>query len=218
MVRTLSALMMAAALMAGPAMAQSGKPAEPIRQIAVYVTPYYNNDGKGGVQVAVDRALDRLLASNAAADVLKVRDMVAAKPAEVAPNTLMVLASRLYDVGQRDEAVFWFYVARYRFLTLVSVLDDGRLAEANTATRAFVELVGPAINGYAVCNLDKQAEAERRALAWVTVAAASSIWRWTWATASKRGRRAGFSGTVSLLRSATSGSRCLPLSRNSKCR
>jgi hypothetical protein len=168
MARTLSALMMAAALMAGPAMAQSGKPAEPIRQIAVYVTPYYNNDGQGGVQVSVDRALDRLLASNAAADVLKVRDMVAAKPAEVAPNTLMVLASRLYDVGQRDEAVFWFYVARYRFLTLVSVLDDGRLAEANTATRAFVELVGPAINGYAFCNLEKQDEAERRALAWVT--------------------------------------------------
>ena len=157
-----------AATMAAPASAQPAQAPQPIRQIAVYVTPYYNNDGKGRVEVAVDKRFDRLLASEQAADVLKVRDLVAAQPADVAPTTLMVLASRLYDVGARDEAVFWFYVARYRFLTLVSVLDDGRFGEAVTATRAFVELVGPAINGYAFCNLETQDEAERRALAWVT--------------------------------------------------
>jgi hypothetical protein len=168
MVRTLSALMMAAAALAAPAAAQNDKPAQPIRQIAVYVTPWYNNDGNGRVQVAVDRALDRLLASSTAADVLKARDLVAGSPGGHGPVTLMVLASRLYDVGERDEAVFWFYAARYRFLTLMGVLDDGRFAQAITATRAFVELIGPAINGYAFCNLEKQDQAERRALAWVT--------------------------------------------------
>jgi hypothetical protein len=158
------ALAIAAAL-AGPALAQD---VAPLRKIGIYVTPYYNSDDGGRVVVAVDRKFDTLLASSDPADVLKVRDMVAAQPGPVAPNTLMVLASRLYDVGERDEAVFWFYAARYRFLTLLGVLDDGRFGEANTATRAFVELAGPAINGYAFCNLEKQDQAERKAIAWVT--------------------------------------------------
>ena len=37
--------------------------------------------------------------------------------------TMMVLAIRLYDVGLRDDAVFWFYVARARYITLEDVLD-----------------------------------------------------------------------------------------------
>ena len=168
MVRRLAVPLLVAALLAGSAMAQEARPAAPIRQIAVYVTPYYNNDGRGGVQVAVDRAFDRLLAAPDRASILRVRDAVAASPARHDPVTLMVLASRLYDVGERDEAVFWFYAGRYRFLTLVSVLDDGRRGDRNTATRALVELVGPAINGYAFCNLETQAAAEERALAWVT--------------------------------------------------
>jgi hypothetical protein len=159
---------LAAILATGLAASALAQTPQPIRRISIYVTPYYNSDAPTGVQVAVDRAFDTLLASDKPGDILKVRDMVAAKPASVAPNTLMVLASRLYDVGERDEAVFWFYAARYRFLTLISVLDDGRFGEANMATRAFVELAGPAINGYAFCNLEKQAQAEEKAIAWVT--------------------------------------------------
>ena len=76
------------ALWAGAATAQEARPATPIRQIAVYVTPHYNNDGRGSVQVAVDRAFDRLLASPAPADILKVRDAVAASPAaSIQPRT-----------------------------------------------------------------------------------------------------------------------------------
>ena len=33
------------------------------------------------------------------------------------PMTIMVLAIRLYDVGLRDDAVFWFYAAKNRFAT-----------------------------------------------------------------------------------------------------
>ena len=29
--------------------------------------------------------------------------------------TMMVLAIRLYDVGLRDDAVFWFYAAKDRY-------------------------------------------------------------------------------------------------------
>ena len=35
----------------------------------------------------------------------------------------MVLAIRFYDVGLRDDAVFWFYAAKDRYLTLDEVVD-----------------------------------------------------------------------------------------------
>ena len=38
--------------------------------------------------------------------------MIVAKPQVVTPMTMMVLAIRLYDVGLRDDAVFWFYASR----------------------------------------------------------------------------------------------------------
>jgi hypothetical protein len=37
--------------------------------------------------------------------------------------TMMVLAIRLYDIGERDEAVFWFYAAKARTIVLLEVLD-----------------------------------------------------------------------------------------------
>jgi len=38
--------------------------------------------------------------------------MIVARPEAVTPMTMMVLAIRLYDVGLRDDAVFWFYASR----------------------------------------------------------------------------------------------------------
>ena len=37
--------------------------------------------------------------------------------------TMMVLSIRLYDVGLRDDAVFWFYVAKDRYIVLSEVLN-----------------------------------------------------------------------------------------------
>jgi hypothetical protein len=83
--------------------------------------------------------------------------------------TLMVLAIRLYDVGLRDDAVFWFYAARDRFTTLSAVLDTNTqaLVQAERATRAFALKAGPVINGYAYCDIAKQKETRKRALEWV---------------------------------------------------
>ena len=46
-----------------------------------------------------------------------------AKPKLVTPMTMMVLAIRFYDVGLRDDAVFWFYVAKDRYIVMSEVLD-----------------------------------------------------------------------------------------------
>ena len=49
--------------------------------------------------------------------------------------TLMVLAIRLYDVGGcRDDAVFWFYAAENRYLTLEDVRGRQRATASPRST------------------------------------------------------------------------------------
>ena len=145
--------------------------AAPVRQIAVYVQPYYAAAEKPGdrPQVKVGAKFDALLASNRKADIVAARDLVLAEPQRVTPMTMMVVAIRLYDVGLRDDAVFWFYVAKDRYFTVRGVLDVNTpaLAQVEDAVRNFATLAGPAINGYAFCDLAKQQEARRKSIAWV---------------------------------------------------
>jgi hypothetical protein len=113
--------------------------AEPVRRIDVYVTPFYEaaRTPDGQPQVAVGTQFNDLLASNRREDILAARDLIAAKPDLVTPMTLMVLAIRFYDVGLRDDAVFWFYVAKDRYIVMSDVLDTRTqlLAEADTAVK-----------------------------------------------------------------------------------
>lgn len=145
--------------------------AEPVRQIGIYVEPFYRAAQAAGGQprVGVGKQYNELLASSKREDILAARDLVTAKPALVTPMTLMVLAIRFYDVGMRDEAVFWFYAAKDRYIVMSEVLDfkTQLLAQADDAVRSFSTLAGPVINGYAFCDLAKQKEAHARAVAWV---------------------------------------------------
>jgi hypothetical protein len=145
--------------------------AEPVRHIGIYVEPFYRSaQAPGGpVHVGVGKQYNELLASDKREDILAARDLVTAKPALVTPMTLMVLAIRFYDVGLRDEAVFWFYAAKDRYIVMSEVLDvkTQLLAQADDAMRSFSTLAGPAINGYAFCDLVKQKEAHAKAVAWV---------------------------------------------------
>ncbi len=107
--------------------------------------------------------------SNKREDILAARDLIVAEPKLVTPMTMMVLAIRLYDVGLRDDAVFWFYVAKDRYIVMSEVLDvkTQALAQADDAVRNFSTLAGPFINGYAFCDLAKQKELHAKAVDWV---------------------------------------------------
>lgn len=145
--------------------------AEPVRHIAIYVQPYYQAADRADQppQVAIGAGLSGLLASTRRQDIVAARDRIVAEPKLVTPMTMMVLAIRLYDVGLRDDAVFWFYVAKDRFITLSQVLDVERsgLSQVEDAVRSFATLAGPVINGYAFCDLARQKELRAKALAWV---------------------------------------------------
>ena len=161
-------LTLAAALLVWPLVAIA---AEPVRQIGVYVQPFYEAGRTPGEppQVAVGQQYNELLSSNRRENILAARDLIVAKPAVVTPMAMMVLAIRLYDVGLRDDAVFWFYVAKERYIVMSEVLDvkTQALAQADDAVRSFATLAGPVINGYAFCDLAKQKELHAKAVEWV---------------------------------------------------
>jgi hypothetical protein len=144
--------------------------AEPVRHVAIHVQPYYEAAREPGGQprVAVGNSF-AALASNRREDIVAVRDRIIADSKLATPMTLMVLAIRLYDVGLRDDAVFWFYAAKDRFLTLDKVVDVGAggLAQVEDAIRNFSTLAGPIINGYAFCDIANQQAIRARALDWV---------------------------------------------------
>jgi hypothetical protein len=161
-----------AAAMAAPAPSRDTEAdTKPVKQIDIYVTPYYVSAKTldGHPNVAVNTAFDTQLSSNKREDILAVRDAIQAQPKLITPMTLMVLAIRLYDVGLRDDAVFWFYVAKNRYITMTDVVDINAppLAGVDDAMGSFATLAGPFINSYAFCNLAKQRDAEVKSIAWI---------------------------------------------------
>jgi len=143
----------------------------PVKHIGISVAPYYQAARSPGTHptVSVDKEFDTKLASNHKEDILVVRNAIEFNPQPITPVTLMVLAIRLYDVGLRDDAVFWFYVAKNRYITMSEVLNtkSPELIQIEEAIKSFALLAGPFINSYAFCDLDKQWNAMTQAITWI---------------------------------------------------
>jgi len=144
--------------------------ASPVKRIDIHVVPYYEAAKAPGAtpSVSVGKAYDALLASNRREDIVRARDEILHNNSLVTPMTMMVLAIRLYDVGLRDDSVFWFYAAKDRYVTLAGVSDTKsvELAQVEDAVKNFVYLAGPVINGYAFCDVARQQELRQKALKW----------------------------------------------------
>lgn len=141
---------------------------DPVRRINVFVEPYYRaaDTSTGTPQVAVGRAFDERLSMNDPQKIKEVEAEIRSKSDLITPMTLMVLSIRLYDMGFRDDAVFWHYVAKDRMFTIARVISGG-VAGAITATRDFASTAGYTINGYAFCDFAKQKASRRSAFEWV---------------------------------------------------
>lgn len=162
----LAAFLLAGAMSMG---AQVPRELSAVRSVDIYVMPYYSANGGKVEQVAVYDKIDPLLASGNLQDFKKAVKLVEEAPQMVTPMTFFVISARAYDLGLRDEAVFWFYVAKNRAITLRGVIDleNKMFFESTAAIGAFIKLVGDVINPYAFCDLAKQREASVRALEWV---------------------------------------------------
>ena len=148
----------------GSAAANDGK----VRSVDIYVTPYYSaNAGKAEFVKVYDK-IDDLLKSGKVEEFKKAEKIVQDAPQMVSPITLFVLSARAYDLGLRDDAVFWFYVAKNRAILLRGVIDmEGeKFTDMVAAIGAFMKLVGDVVNPYAFCDIKKQQEIADKALEW----------------------------------------------------
>ena len=137
--------------MDSPAAWKAGMP------IPIYVAPFYDSKGP---QINAGPFSGPLRTANADT----IRDVAAQMKQQwdsLPVETMYVAAIRHYDLGQKDEAVYWFYSAQYRdrFFRLIVAgelaNDAGAIARETTAAHAaFRELAGEYINGYAYGNLD----------------------------------------------------------------
>jgi hypothetical protein len=133
--------------------------------IDVYVTPYYNSKGP---EIRIGR-FSSGLASTKEADFLTTIARMKKEWDKLTFLELYVAAIRLYDLGYRKEAVYWFYSAQYRGRQFGILLDQAKMGSIGSpgfellhAQNAFYQLVGPYINGYAFEDTDGLAQIVER--------------------------------------------------------
>ena len=126
--------------------------------IEIYVTPYYNSKGPA---IDVGPFSGGLAAKSESEFVATISKMKQSWDTLNFPE-VYVAAIRLYDMGFRNESIYWFYSAQYRgrlFATLIDRDKMGSIGNAGfelfQAQNAFQQLVGPYINGYAFGEIDQ---------------------------------------------------------------
>jgi hypothetical protein len=156
MKRALFSLLVASCC-AGSGRAQATKDAG---RIEIYVTPYYNC---AGPRINIGQYSEGLSAKSDAKFVATISRMKQ-NWANLSFIELYVGAIRLYDMGYRNEATYWFYSAQYRGRVFATLLDERKKGsigdtgfELSQAQNAFQQLAGPYLNGYAFGDIERLA-------------------------------------------------------------
>src|SRR5213078_4836051 len=97
--------------------------------IDVYVTPYYNSKGP---EVKVGRFSSGLASAKEDEFLATIAEMKKDWERLTFPE-LYVAATRLYDLGYRKEAVYWFYSAQYRGRQFGILLDQSKMGSIGSA-------------------------------------------------------------------------------------
>src|SRR6266481_9492277 len=133
--------------------------------IDAYVTPYYDSKGPA---VSVGRFSSGLASAKEDDFLTTIAQMKKGWDRLTFPE-LYVGAIRLYDLGYRKEAVYWFYSAQYRGRQFGVLLDQAKMGSIGSpgfellqAQNVFFQLVGPYINGYAFGDMDGLVEVVER--------------------------------------------------------
>lgn len=163
--RTIIALLAAflSSLVAG-ASPEGDKKTDNARQPAtmpISIRPFYDSDGP---KVWVGK-YSKELATADAKTILELSTKFENERDKLRAEEMYVLAVRLFDLGQKDDAVYWFYTAQYRGRLFRGILDPdkgGGIGSAEfelpAAFAAFDELAGEHINEYAFGNLPRLEE------------------------------------------------------------
>jgi hypothetical protein len=131
----------------------NGKERDSIKlRIEIHVTPYYDANGPKVDVGKYSKDLEGATATSIpelASTMDKVWDSL---PVEV----MYVMSIRLYDLGLKDEATYWFYSAQYRARLLFNLVPHESVGpmgapgfELAAALDSFFDLAGSYINGHA---------------------------------------------------------------------
>jgi hypothetical protein len=134
-------------------------------RIDAYVTPYYDSNGP---VVRIGKYSAGLASNNSRQFVATILQMKK-QFNQLNFLELYVGAIRLYDLGYRQEAIYWFYSAQYKGRQFALLVDQKKMGgigdrgfELYHAQEAFFQLVGPDINGYAFGDIDSLGQIIRR--------------------------------------------------------
>ena len=120
-------------------------------KIDIYVSPLYDSTP---LEINIGRYSERLKTNNPK-KMLALADEIKANIDEVDCVTLYVLAIRLYNLGKKDEAVYWYHTAQFRKNIFLKMARNLSPSGAPAAIAAFNTLSGKWINGYAGGDVDK---------------------------------------------------------------
>lgn len=147
---------LACAIVAGWLFAAPAIAGDPGR-VDAYVTPYYNSVGP---IIKVGEYSAGLASKNSSEFTTTILQMKK-NWAKLSFAETYVAAIRLYDLGYRNEATYWFYTAQYKGRQFALLVDPKKLGnmgdpgfELYHAQEAFFAVVGPSINGYAFGDID----------------------------------------------------------------
>lgn len=119
----------------------------------IYVMPFYNAEGP---HIAVGKHSEALANANAG-NIAETIAVMKAEWNELRPEAMFVAAIRLFDLGRKDEAVYWFYSAGHRAILFSDLQAPGRsdvigdeAFELGHAYIAFFQLAGTHITPYAL--------------------------------------------------------------------
>jgi len=115
------------------------------QKMGIYVSPFYYSDP---LTINVGEYSPRLKTGNPKR-LLKLSDEIRQKMDDVNIETLYVLAIRLYDAGEKDEATYWYYTAQFRANVYFAMYDGNRGDLNGHPLSSFKVLAGEWINGYA---------------------------------------------------------------------
>ncbi len=132
-------------------------PTSTFSPLPVAVSPFYNSESN---QINVGNYSERLGTYDFQELTSVVQEMAKQKDV-LTPEQMFVLAIRLFDFGDNDNAVYWFYEAQFRAKLFQIALDPEHVGgigdpsfELPTAYRAFTHFAGVYINGYAGCDIE----------------------------------------------------------------
>jgi hypothetical protein len=125
--------------------------------LPVVVSPFYDSQSN---QINVGNYSQQLSTSDFQELTTLVQEMEKQRDV-LTPEQMFVLAIKLFDLGDNDNAVYWFYEAQFRAKLFLIAIDPSQVGsigdpsfELPAAYNGFTQLTTEFINGYAGCDIE----------------------------------------------------------------